>query len=265
MTILSFCEKMQQQVKTQGELLHNLDLISRCSKMINILQDTMSDLHQFTYNYAFENSVEEIKFFKELKPVILSQYYYYRKLFNIALYDSFREMQSKRRYYENELRKLELFTKRNHEFYIYCMTNQTYLDEKFFTRNAIPFSVGIDKTFSTGFDDKLARLLSHELIKADLNDMLHKLDHPSKLSAVSWTGNKTDAVELLVALHASANINEGEAEMKQVIKSFEECFNIKLDNYYDLLKKIRLRKGNRSHFIDLLKDKFTRRLDQMEE
>lgn len=265
MDIITFSEGLQTQIKEQAEALRDQEPTVQYAKMINTIQECIHDLQQFTYNYKFEDKQQEVKFFKEVKPVVTSQYYYYKKLFSVSLYDSYKEPESRKRYYESVLNKLEQYARKNREFFLYCMTGQTYLDDQYFVRKDKLFSAMIDKRFSTGYDDKLARLLSQELIRRTIIEMIRKIDSQTTFqSSVNWTGNKTDAIELLVALHASGNINHGEAEVKQVIQSFEECFNIKLGNYYDLLKKIRMRKGGRSNFLDVLKEKLLTRLDQME-
>lgn len=265
MDIQSFSEKLQQQVQSQSDSLQAQTPIIKASRMMSIIQDAIGDLQQFIHNYEFSDLKEEIKFFKEIKPVLLSQYYFYRSQLNMATSDNFKEDQEKKQYYQNELRKLERFIKRNQEFYLYCITNQTYLDEQYFTRKTIHFTVGQDLKFTTHYDDKLAQLLSHELTRADINDRIIRLARRSNQSSVTWTGNKTDVVELIAALHATGNFNKGEAELKQVISSFEECFNVSLENYYDLFKKIRLRSGSRSNFIDKLKERLNRKINQMEE
>ncbi len=127
-------------------------------------------------------------------------------------------------------------------------------------------SITSDSRISTGYDVKLAKLLAIELIRARIIETILTLEKQNRTSiGINWTGNKTDAIELVFALYTSGNFNNGKAEAKQLIRVFEESFQFKLDNYYDLLKKIRMRKGNRSSFLGSLKETFLRRLDQMDE
>lgn len=267
MDIITFSEQLQQQLKVQADATAaaNQEPLVSSARMIAIVQELIHDLQQFTYNYSFEDQQEEIKFFKEVKPVLISQYYYYKKLFSIHLYDSYKEPESRRRHYEIILGRMEQYARKNNDFFLYCMTGQTYFDDKYFTRKGKSFSALIDRQFSTGYDEKLARLLSHELIKNTILDSLRKLNtQSSNASPVNWTGKKTDAIELLFALHASGNINNGEAEVKQIAAIFEELFNIKLGNYFDVLRQIRMRKGGRTNFLDKLKENFLFKLERME-
>jgi len=266
MDIATFSEQLQKQLKEQVEWVNASipDPLANAARMIAISGELVADLQQFTYNYKFISQEEEIRFFKEIKPVLLSNYYYYRRLFSIHLYVSYKDVESRKKLYEQELQRMERYARKNNDFFLYCMTGQTYLDDKYFTRKSKTFAHLLDIQFSTGFDEKLARMLAHEVLKASLLAMQKKATLSENYATLNWTGNKTDAAELLLAIHASGNVNNGEAEIKQLIELFEELFNIRFGNYYDTLKKIRMRKGNRANFIEKLKDKLLLRLDEME-
>jgi hypothetical protein len=231
--------------------------------MINLVKELLHDLQQFTYNYSFNDPQEEIRFFKDTKPVLLSQYYYYKKLFDIALFDSFKDAIAKKHYYESILSRLEEFARNNNEFFLYCMSGQTHFDDTYFRRREKIFSGLMDGRFSTGYDDTLARLLANELIRKHVLNLLNNISQ-SSLSPITWTGNKTDAIELLVALHSLGSINNGNIELRKLVQGFEERFNIQLENYYDFLKNIRARKGSRSNFLDQLKDRLLKRIEAMD-
>jgi hypothetical protein len=267
MTIIEFTERLQNKMKEQADLIQagQPERITLAARMIPIVQELINDLQKFSYVYRFSDQQEEIKFFKESKPVLLSHYYYYRKEFAISLYDQFKDIVARKNYYESVLDKLGKFARKNNEFYLYCMTGQTHLDDKYFLRNGAAYRGLIDVKFSTGYDDRLARLLANELIKDDIRDRIACLDGDiGKQRHVNWTGKKTDAIELLFALQASGCINNGDIEIKKLVNSFEELFNIQFGNYYDFVKKIRMRKSTQTSFLDSLKTKFLARLDQMD-
>jgi len=262
MDIFTFSQGLEQQLKALADSRGNDDLLTHTSKMMAMSQELMHDLQQFTCNYSFPSPADEIRFFKEVKPVLFSQYFYYKKIFDIALFDSFKEPHARKLYYENVLAGLEEFARDHQEFYLYCMTGQTTLDELYFLRKKRLFSEFSDTRFSTGYDDKLARLLANELIRKHVFALIIAVDTPP--AATTWTGNKTDAIELLFALHASGAINNGEIDLRKLAQRFEEFFNIQLGSYYDFLKNIRTRKGGRANFIDRLKNKLLQRLDKMD-
>lgn len=263
MDIITFSEGLNEQVRTMAEAAKGDEPLAQSASMIRIIKELLHDLQQFAHNYTFVSPQEEIRFFKEMKPVLLSQYFYYKKRFDMTLFDSYKEASRKRQYYESELHKLEQFTRRHEEFVRYCVSGATYFDDVYFTRKEKIFSGLIDTRFSTGYDEKLAHILANELIRNHIADLLQKTDIPQR-SEMIWTGSKTDAVELLVALHALGTVNNGDMDFRRFVRSFEQIFNIQFGNAYDFIKNIRARKGSRSNFIDELKQKFLQRLDQME-
>lgn len=95
----------------------------------------IDELKEFVYGYKFENTGEEIRFFKELKPVIVSQYYYYSKVFSIKTGEPFNGSDSLTTYYHHELNELQEFVKANAEFYRYCLSGSTRFDDKYFVRS----------------------------------------------------------------------------------------------------------------------------------
>lgn len=264
MDIITFTKGLHDQVRTMAAAVQDKEPLMQASQMIALIKELLHDLQQFTYSYTFISPQEEIQFFKEAKPVLLSQYFYYKKRFDIALFDSFKDAAKKKQYYESELQKLEDFIDKHEEFVRYCVSGETYFDDVYFTRKEKLFSGLIDTRFSTGYDNKIAQLLANELIREHLVTLIQKLEL-SVQSGLTWTGSKTDAIELLVALHSLGSINDGELDLRRFVRSFEQMFNIQFGNFYDFIKNIRARKGGRSTFLDMLREKFLQRLDQMEE
>jgi hypothetical protein len=110
------------------------DLVTM-GRALTAMRENLSELKRFTVNYKFADAQEEVKFFKEIKPVLLCQYIYYKKKFQIILFDSFRDRKSRMDNYYKVLRKLQHFAYKNQSFYEYCMSGATYLDQQYFLRN----------------------------------------------------------------------------------------------------------------------------------
>ncbi|MBL0744856.1 RteC domain-containing protein [Chryseolinea lacunae] len=268
MTILEFTDTLQTQMKQQADQIRSThpESLTFAARMIPLVQDLIHDLQQFSYRYTFSDQLEEIKFFKESKPVLTSHYYYYKAEYSLCLFDSFKDSEARKKYYEGLLVKMERYARKNNEFYLYCMGGQTHFDDVYFTRKRTSFRGLIDQNFSTGYDDRLAKLLANELLKSTIQHRLTALDRPAgKPFDLNWTGKKSDAIELLVALHASGRINNGDIDVKKLVKAFEEMFNIRIDNHYDFIQKIRMRKGKQANFLDDLKSKFLLRLERMDD
>jgi hypothetical protein len=255
MDIITFSEGLQRRMK-ELDTVGSDDLVAM-GKALSTMREILSELKQFTVRYKFVNDPEEVRFFKEIKPVVLSQYYYYKKKFEILLFDSFRDRKSRMENYFRIMRKLQQFAYRNQAFYEYCMSGASYLDIQYFTRHTTRYMpVGTDETFSTVYDVKLAKILSHTLVKNFILDAIRKVENSTKDSSsysLQWTSQKVALVELIYALQATGVFNYGNADIKQIVTAFEEMFSVDLGNYARVFSEIRIRKSGTTNFIDLLR------------
>ena len=68
--------------------------------------------------------------------------------------------------YNEVLDSMQRFTWQNKEFYQYCLSGSTTLDNDYFTRGFHnPFAIEVDDHFSTGYDTMLSQILANELVK----------------------------------------------------------------------------------------------------
>ncbi len=70
-----------------------------------------------------------------------------------------------------------------------------------------------------------------------------------KHKVVLWSGSKTALVELIYALYATGDLNYGTADLNTITSSFEDFFNIRLDNTYKTYSEIKARKGIRTKYL----------------
>jgi hypothetical protein len=267
MTISEYTEQLQKQLKDEVARLNkeHQDRLTFLARVVPYTRDLIVGLQQFVHQYKFSGPEEEIQFFKEQKPVLLSQYFYYYRALSIFIYDSYKDIESRRIYYNSVLVKLERFVRKHNRFHMYCRTGERYLDEKYFMREGQPSRIIIDMQSSTGYDVRLARLLANELLRTEIILCLANLSAGERNSSLNWTGKKSDAVELLFALHAAGSINGGQVDIKKLASAFEQFFNVQLGNYYDFVKKIRMRKGNQTSYLDAMKENLLVRLREMDQ
>ncbi len=264
--IKTFSDQLQESLKIRLETigLENPDFTAKASKCLVSVRSIINQLKDFVYAYKFISREEEITFFKEIKPVFISQYYYYEKVFSIKIDEPFSGSDSLREYYFTELDSLQQFVKVNPEFYKYCLSNSTYFDEKYFTRSENSLNgPDVDTRFSTGYDNILSKIIAGQMVKEHLNALIQKIDSQSQgqQSPLNWTGTKASLIELIYALQSVDAVNNGKADIKQIASSFENLFNVRLGNYYRQFQEIRLRKGGKTNFLDDMKEKLVQRLD----
>jgi len=267
MDIKEFSDQLRKQMDEQVEHIQQQeqDELKVTARTKSAIYDILIELKKFIHTYDFHDPQEEICFFKEIKPYFLTSYYYYDQLFLIKLKDSFNDPESRKKYYFRILKTLNAFQTRNSGFYQYWLTGSNQMDEKYFTSAANQSgNLNLDNHFSTGYDLLLSRLIANDKLKDYLQTALHKLDqNNNQESGLKWTGSKAALVELVYALQAVGVFNNGAADVKQVATAFEELFDLRLGNYYDVFQQIRMRKINPTKFLDVMKDRLILRINNV--
>lgn len=77
-----------------------------------------------------------------------------------------------------------------------------------------------------------------------------------------WTASKVALVELIYALFCSNSLNDGDAEIREITKAFENLFSVDLGDVYHAFSEIRDRKIEPTKFLDLLKDSLLNKIKE---
>ena len=81
--IKNIAEKLEHQIR-----MHELDLNDRIKdipQIILLLEQGFSELKEIVSFYKFKSEMDEIFFFKIIKPKFFSKLIYYRKVYNIEM------------------------------------------------------------------------------------------------------------------------------------------------------------------------------------
>ena len=235
---------------------------SRCVKR------SLFQLHSFVTHYTFRDELEEIDFFKTIKPGFLSKYIYHTKIFHIESKRPTGGRHIHQTYLRNEIENLSLLHVQHPEFLQYFRTGESYLDHFYFLRSKeIPsicdddLTCSMDPQFSTGYDYLVAKIIAYEQLSAWLYSRIDALDTPiqptetKNSSLLRWTGSKASYTELVYALCASGVINNGQCEVSQLTAILEEVFNFRCDDIYHIYHRMKTR-SEPTKFIDKLKTSF---------
>ena len=76
---------------------------------------------------------------------------------------------------------------------------------------------------------------------------------------------KVSLIELIYSLQTAGVINNGTADIKLLTNFFERTFQVDLGNVYNVFQEMRIRKKNRSSFLDQLKERLIQRMDEADE
>jgi hypothetical protein len=258
--------QLQEEMKTKLSSVSPFnDELPVIGNTVSYLRSTLHQLHKYIAEYQFISVTEEIDFFKNTKPILVSQYLFHHKIFSIRSLSSFQRASQQRERIIKAMETEQMFVKKNYPFYIYCMSNATHLDEQYFLRNLSAHeSITVNPRFSTSHDGKLSRFIAGELMKPVLVNQLNYLDNQSDhaTSSLTWTASKTDLTELIYALQATGVFNDGTADLRQVAGTFQAMFGIDLKDYYRLYQDIRVRKTSQKSFIIRLKEHLQAKLDE---
>lgn len=265
-----------QMIETlQHALIGQENILLQAEQACQVAETSLRTLRDFILSNIFRDQEEEIRFFKEEKPLFLKEFIYYAELFYVesTLPAGSKEIQIA--HFEQNLERIHIYFQRNNYLYTYYRTGKTYLDHVFFLHNAedIPlqpsYSFDLDPRFSTVCSFKLSKLMAFEELHDYLQASICRLEdtspadiQPKLAKSITWTAPKAALIELAYALQSSGVFDFGRTDVKQVVLALENSFNIKAGNFYRVFQGQRIRKKSRTSFLDALKENLIKRMDE---
>ena len=256
------------------------DTLQRLKLSSRIILSSIARLKKFIAGYDFINAGDEIIFFKNIKPKFSSKLIFYQKAYEIQLYLPIVPMPDIKNYYLKELQKIGTYFIENKELLSYYRSNSTLFDEIYFLRKKpdswLLLSLDdyeTDLDFTTFYDHKISKIIAFDLLSKFINESINKIDqkialrkaNPSDTSDLVWTGSKVSLVELLYALQSTGSFNNGSIGIKTLASELQSLFNVDIGNYYRVFQEMRIRKSSRTSFMDQLKDRLVKRMDESDE
>lgn len=276
-----YAQSLATELNHELDLIHseNTEPIEYAEKAIYSVVSILEKLKTFFIKYKFDNQMEEITFFREIKPKFASKLIYYNEVYNIEANKTFGSVKSQRKYYSSELAKMKDFFNQNLEFYKYYRTGNRCLDKKYFVRGKHDIKLTLDSfyfqadhRFSTSHDYKVAKILANDNIKIFIEEKLRRLQTRPQTHTVQtnnstqkWTASKVALTELIYALHAEGVFNNGASNLKDITAFFETAFSVNLGHFHRTFLDIRSRTAERTKFLTNLRDKLILRMDNAEE
>lgn len=246
--------------------------------VVEFLQRSLEDMRTYIVNHPFSNKEEEIYFFKHIKPEVLSRLLYFTEIYNTEMRKPHGSIEVSLLYYNDRLDELTSYFESNLDFYQYYRSKATHLDSHYFVRGHIDFKLcpncvpyDRDPEFSTCYDHKAAQILANDMLCIYLNKKLHGVDkqviiaksrsflpeHPFR-----WTATKIAAVELGYAIYAAGILNNGQADIKEIMTFMEASFQIDLGDYYRTYITMKDRKKDRTSFLNSLIKSLLKKMDE---
>lgn len=276
--MINFVEKLQKEIKLKIQQIEAEDknILKKSLDASHVLGNAFDRLKEFIIAYKFKDEEEEILFFKEIKPKIFCHLIYYRKVYNIEMHRPVASVEAQKEYLKMKMDAIHEFNNKILDFYRYYRSSATYLDAAYFVRGKPDmeqyletFYYERDPQFSTNCDFKVAKIIANDMLQAYLLSELELLDNSMMKSNASpfpkvkltWTGSKTDLIELIYALDTEGCFNEGKIPLIQIAAYLECVFNIDLGNniarnFYDM----RIR-SQPTPFLDRLREEILKRME----
>lgn len=257
--------------------LYSYDIIDIALSMVSRLQSVINDFREQLQNYVFQTKEDEISFFKTQKPEILGRLLFFYKIYRIETQCPNGSNDVIRSYINRELDNLTYFFNRNLDFYQYYRSSSTVYDEYYFVRGKSDLRLCTDSTqfdkdpnFSTGYDYKVAKIIANEMLRIYLNKRLVKLETNNQIEdnlqtylkyPFRFTGKKVFLIELGYSLVTSGDINNGNVEIKEMMKFLSSVFQVDLGDYYAAYIAMKERK-DRTAYLHHLIDSLTKRMNE---
>ncbi len=274
----TFINELYRKMKETLEQISSSsgNTLQRAEQSFRVVQDALSQLKEYIVSYTFKDDDEEIQFFKEIKPMFLRELIFFEELYHIELNQPISSAEELKGYFSKVLAGLATFFERNKTLYAYYRTGKTIYDDVFFRRDTdndnlsvLPeYSLDADPRFSTPGSSCLAKLQAYEQLREHIQLSLNRLSDPEiKLSPSQrerylWTDSKTALIELAYAMYARGSVNNGKGDIKTIIAALESLFNVEVGNFYRAFQNMRIRKKNRTTYLDALKESLEKRMDE---
>lgn len=278
----------QRYASLHSEMVNELDRLEKedLSRIeyarhgIEVVKSAIERLRQQVISNGFSDEESEVSFFKEMKPQFMSRLIFFRKLYDLEVN---RPMQidklNSEKYFKREIRRVKKHNKKNAELLYYYKSGQTFLDKVYFMRkDDLLLSEGsymvADSSFQTRHDSTIAEFLANEIYCEYIYKQLSLVDAAQKTVGIMqhhggkglrWTGSKTALTELIYALFSAGVLNDGNADVKDIVTDLSQLFNIDLGNFYRTFQEIRLRKKDRVSFLNQLIDRLEDRMNYWDE
>lgn len=241
------------------------NIFKLCEESVRICNRALEHSKDYVLKKDFKSSIDEVKFFKELKPVIASKLKFYHMVFNLEKAKPLGE-KTQKTYYEKELVSIDTYFQSNIEFVLYYKTGGDFMDINYFTRNASNSNLMADesyffsdKKFSTTQDNRVAQIMAFDLLTIHILKELNNLEKREGMEPIKpyhktlvWTDSKVALIELIYALHTAGCFNRGTLELKELAETISEIFNIEIGDFYRTWAEIKLRKEP-TKFLDTIK------------
>src|SRR3546814_93929 len=233
------------------------DSLANLTDSLSCTAATIQHLRQYIRACPFTDDQDEIHFFKYTKPRFYCWHIYVVELHHILSAVPVGTDQMVRDYYMNELGVINRFIRQHAFGYEYYLADETAKDANFFLcRNKSTFSPGQehqpeDSGFSTEMDYLFSMFRAYEMVRDFIIRRLRLLYRNPDNSIMAellvgrkrrWSGDKVELIEIAYGIYYTQRINDGKAEIADIVGWLEESLDVDLAQAYRMFVDITRRK-----------------------
>jgi len=264
------CEMKIKDIENQ-----ELNTILKAEQSLKISKTHYNQLQELILTKKeFASTIDEIRFFKEVKPKIVSKLIYWSNVLALETKRPIGSEKAQRKFFKVAFKDIRRFWNQNLEFHQYYRSNNNCLDHILFVRGQEDVHLLIEPeyfyanpAFCTSHDLKVAKIIAYDMLAIYIKSETTKLESANNKdgfnilnkSQLFWTDNKISLVELVYSLHAQGSFNRGTTDIKELARAFEKLFNVDLGDIYRSYIEIKGRQKP-TKFLDELKAKLNAKI-----
>ncbi len=240
---------------------------------IDCIQRLLQELKDEALRHGFTDKQEEITFFKEDKPFLCGHlmFAYMTQKFRLDSPDWSETFV--RQFYQAKLNDINSFFDDHKEIVSYYRSKADHLDEVLFVRGRTicptwlcTQRIDADERFSTLGDYPFSQIIANELTARYINELLEGRlkdapDDPD-IPVLKWTGDSINFYELAYGIHCTGQLNNGNAEIIEVIRALARAFGVEVKRPYRRFAEIKRRKRlSRTQYINSMGTSLNQKLE----
>lgn len=274
--------RLLKQLETELEeiIYQDLSPIKKLSSQLKIIRQSLKKLKNFIDDHPFTSDLDEIMFFKDIKPEFYKWQIYFNEIYIIQENIPLTNIETQRQYFENELIFVQRFFRENSFLYEYYKRNANELDNLYFVRgkenisSLMPNLPELDSSFSTSCDYLFSKIKAFEMLKEWLIERINLITknpfsnfHSGGGSEeMRWTGESINLAELAFGIHRTKQLNNGTASIGAIFRWLEDKLQLNIGIPSKRLSEIRRRTSiSRTRFLDEMAESILQKLDKEDE
>jgi len=267
-------DELNAKLHAAEQLKNPLD---RVNEVVSILHETCISMREYIKSSGFNNHLEEIEFFKTVRPVVLSRLIEEGIEYNLMLNKPITTVELQIQYLEEQLISFQGFFRINSFHYQYYKNKLNDRDEQYFLRSAGPLDVPLtdipenDSDFTTPMSGMFSKFIAYEHVQRFILHQITlikqpELDFPADnfdpAADLRWTGDAVNMIELVYGIYLTGQLNNGNVSLNQVVRWMEKNLKVTIGNIQSRFAEISSRKRvGPTKYIDQIKQAILKKLE----